>query len=84
MIAEGTCTTESGQLSDFARAIRCAAAPTPARIALGSDDAKNGLAKLVLTLVELIRQLLERQAIRRMESGSLTQAQVEKLGLTFM
>ena len=84
MIAEGTCATESKELSDFARAMGCAAAQSPGRIALGSDDAKNGLAKLVLTLVELIRQLLERQAIRRMESGSLNHEQTEKLGVTFM
>jgi len=42
---------------------------------------EQGLAKLVLTLVEFIRQLLERQAIRRMEGGRLTDEQVERMGL---
>jgi hypothetical protein len=42
------------------------------------------VAKLVLTLVEFIRQLLERQSIRRMESGTLTAEQIESLGLALM
>jgi len=54
------------------------------RLHLNQDNVKNGLGKLVLTLVQLIRDLLERQAIRRVESGSLTEEEVERLGVTFM
>ncbi len=62
------------------------AAPTPAspRIALEPENVRKGLGQLVLTVVELIRQLLERQALRRIESGSLTEQEVERLGLTFL
>ena len=48
------------------------------------DDVRRSVLKLVLTLVELIRQLLERQAIRRMEGGSLSDAETESVGLALM
>ena len=48
------------------------------------DDVRRAVAKLVLTLVEFIRQLLERQAIRRMETGTLTEEQTEAVGLALM
>jgi hypothetical protein len=51
---------------------------------LDPDNVRNGLAQLVLTLVELIRELLERQAIRRMDAGSLTDREIERAGLTFL
>ena len=52
-------------------------------IALNPDDAQNGLGKLVLTVVELVRQLLERQALRRIEGGSLSDDDIERMGSTF-
>ena len=54
------------------------------RIALNPESVKNGLGQLVLTVVELIRQLLEKQAMRRIEGGSLTEDEIERLGLTFL
>jgi hypothetical protein len=48
------------------------------------EDVRRSVLKLVLTLVELIRQLLERQAIRRMESGTLTNEETESVGLALM
>jgi hypothetical protein len=54
------------------------------RIDCSADTIEQGLAKLVLSLIELLRQLLERQAIRRMEGGSLTEDQVEEMGKTLM
>ena len=56
----------------------------PQRIDCSRENIEQGLAKLVLSLVELLRQLLERQAIRRMEGGSLTAAQVEQMGEALM
>jgi len=51
---------------------------------LEPEKAEQGLAKLVLSLIELIRQLLERQAIQRMEGGSLSSEEIERLGSTLM
>ena len=57
--------------------------PSPAvpdRIDCTPENVEQGLARLVLSLIELIRQLLERQAIRRMEGGSLSDEQIEEMG----
>lgn len=75
---------ESQSLSDFARIMTPDQAPSPRHISLNPGDVKNGLGKLVLTIVELIRELLERQALRRVEAGSLTDEEVERLGNTFL
>ena len=60
----------------------------PVRYRLDADDdpraAERGLAALVLTVVELLRQLMERQALRRVEEGSVTDEQAERLGHTLM
>jgi hypothetical protein len=55
-----------------------------ARIDADPVNAERGLAQLVLTIVELLRQLMERQAIRRMEAGSLSDDEIERMGETFM
>jgi len=56
----------------------------PRRIEADPEKVEQGLAQLVLTLIELLRQLMERQALRRMETGNLTDEQIERLGETFM
>lgn len=47
------------------------------------EKAEKGIAKLVLTIVELVRQLLEREALRRIDGGTLSDLEIQKLGLTF-
>ncbi len=59
-------------------------APIPERINADASTVEEGLAKLVLTLIELIRRLLEKQAIRRIEVGSLTEEEIERMGETFL
>ena len=56
----------------------------PLRVRADAQNVEKGLAKLVLTLIELIRQLLEKQAVKRMEAGSLSDDQIENLGTTLM
>jgi len=47
------------------------------------EKVEQGIAKLVLTLVKLISQLLEREAVRRVDTGTLSETEIQKLGLTF-
>ncbi len=76
--------------SDFAQILSAATqSPSPqdtftSRLNLNQDNVKNGLGQLVLTLVKLLHELLERQAIRRMEAGTLNDDELEQLGITLM
>jgi hypothetical protein len=54
------------------------------RIDADQESVEKGLVTLVLALVELLRQLMERQALRRVDQGSLTDNQIEKVGSTLM
>ena len=63
---------------------RLAARGAPPRWNADPEDVRRSVAKLVLTLVEFIRQLLERQAIRRMDAGTLTADETEAVGLALM
>jgi hypothetical protein len=56
----------------------------PERIAADSESVENGLAKLVLSIIELVRRLLEKQALRRMDAGNLTDEEIESLGSALM
>ncbi|GGW39182.1 gas vesicle protein K [Streptomyces xantholiticus] len=54
------------------------------RVELDPDTVERDLARLVLTVVELLRQLMERQALRRVDTGELTEDQEERIGMTLM
>jgi len=56
----------------------------PEKIDANSENVEKGLAKLVLTLIELIRKLLEKQAMRRVEAGSLSEEEIERAGETLL
>ena len=71
-------------LADHSPAGAATVADLPGKIRLQPENVRNGLAQLVLTLVELLRELLERQALRRIDAGSLGTAEVERLGTTFL
>ena len=63
--------------------IQASSGATPG-INIDGERLQKGLAKLVLVIVEMLRQVLERQAARRVESGTLTSEEVERLGVAFM
>jgi hypothetical protein len=71
-------------LDDFALDQRRLTNALTRRINADPESVERGLAQLVLTIVELLRQLMERQALRRVDGGTLSEEQVERLGRTFM
>lgn len=71
---------DSGPTAD----LREVAPSLPARLEASPEDIEAGVGKLVLTLVEFIRQMLEHQAVRRMEGGALDDDEMERLGLALM
>jgi hypothetical protein len=84
---------ESESLQDFALVMRqqeslrprsSCSTPRRARLELDPEQVKNGLGQLVLTVVKLLHELLERQALRRIDAGALTVEQIERLGTTLM
>ena len=56
----------------------------PERIAADPDIVENGLARLVMSILELVRRLLEKQALRRMDAGNLSEEEIERLGTALM
>jgi gas vesicle protein GvpK len=74
----------SDELETLRRELQQVRGTLPDRIDVDPEGLEQGLAQLVLTLIEFLRQVLERQAIRRMEGGSLTDEEVERVGLALM
>lgn len=56
----------------------------PERINADPEKVEQGLARLVLTVIELLRRVLEHQAVRRMDGGTLSDEQIERLGLALL
>ena len=81
----GLTVSEVAKLDDLRRELeRTSRSSSPLRWNADPDDVQRSVAQLVLTLVEFIRKLLERQAIRRMEAGTLTDQQTEDIGRALM
>ena len=81
----GLTISEVAKLDDLRRELeRATRSASPLRWNADPDDVQRSVAQLVLTLVEFIRRLLERQAIRRMEAGTLTDQQTEDIGRALM
>jgi hypothetical protein len=76
--------TTPPDLEPFARDVGRAGRATGGRVHDDPDNVARGLAQLVLTIIELLRQLMERQALRRVEAGGLDDETVERLGRTLM
>lgn len=74
----------AGDLDGLARELDRIGTAVPRRVEADPEQVERGLVQLVLTLVELLRQLMERQALHRMEQGTLSDEEIERLGETFM
>ena len=72
------------ELEEIRAELARVSAVLPERIDIDPDEVERGLAGLVLGLVELLRQVLEKQAVRRMEGGTLTDDEIERVGLALM
>ncbi len=71
-------------LARFAAALGEPRQQMPQRIVTDPEKVERDLARLVLSVIELLRQLLEKQATRRVESGVLSEEEIERLGLTLL
>jgi hypothetical protein len=90
----GTTQVESESIRDFERVMQQddkiqlraqnSGFQEQARLELDPEQVKNGLGQLVLTVIKLLHELMERQALRRIDAGSLTEEEIERLGFTLM
>ncbi len=69
---------------EMGRSLRDVAPALPQRIDADPEHVEQGLARLALTLIELVRKVLEHQAVRRMDGGTLTPEEIERLGLALL
>ncbi|MFA8436663.1 MAG: gas vesicle protein K [Marinifilaceae bacterium] len=83
-MAENKVLLNSGSMEDLAVEMEKIENKVTSRIDANPENVDSGLAKLVLTLIELLRKLMEKQAMRRLERGSLTDSEIEHLGETLM
>ena len=79
-----TFSAPESSLAEFEGEVKRLTEALPRRINADPEKVEQGLAKLVLTLIELLRRLLEKQAVRRIEAGSLTPEEIERMGVTFL
>jgi len=79
-----TLSPPESSLEEFKGEMERSIGAVPRRIDADPERVEQGLAKLVLTLIELLRRLLEKQALRRIEGGGLTPEEIERMGLTFL
>lgn len=84
MTSGSTFDRELDLFHESAGALERLEAALPRRLNADPEELEKGLAHLALTLVELLRELMERQALRRIETGTLSDEEVERLGQTFM
>ena len=83
-MSENKILLNSVPIEEFKESIESIESTAASRINATPENADHGLAQLVLTLIELIRKLVEKQAIRRVEGGSLSDEEIERLGETLM
>lgn len=75
---------EDADLDALQDAVHALSRAIPQRINADPERAEQGLARLVLALIEVIRKVLEHQAVRRMDGGQLSEAEIERLGLALL
>jgi hypothetical protein len=74
----------SNEEEDLRTALTFTDSVIPQRISADPEIVENGLAKLVLSIIELVRRLLEKQALRRMDNGTVSDEEIERLGSALM
>lgn len=81
---EPTIDVDDALRQDLATQLAAVARALPDRINADPERVEQGLARLVLTLIEVVRKVLEHQAVRRMDGGGLSPEEVERLGLALL